>query len=144
MCIGGEFGIGSQRSRLLSQWRPHGFINHTQDGLSVDTDPSTENERSIAPGGLTGASLRAVGSQYALGVQLLHFRLAEAEPAEDFNVVLAELGGDTADPHAFATFDRGANVRHLTQFRFARLLDDTAVAPLRVGEQLRVIIDWAA
>jgi len=35
-------------------------------------------------------------------------------------------------------------VRHLTQFRVARILHEAAVADLRVGEHLRVVIDRAA
>jgi hypothetical protein len=43
--------------------------------------------------------------------QSLNLRLAEAEPAEDLGIVLAELGGDGAHPHALADLDRGADVR---------------------------------
>jgi hypothetical protein len=34
-----------------------------------------------------------------------------AAPAQDFGIVLAELGGDGAHPHALADLDRGAEVQ---------------------------------
>ena len=76
--------------------------------------------------------------------QLRHLVFAEPEPAEDLGVVLAELGGDGAHPHTFADFDRGADVRHLAQFRVARILHEAAVAHLRVGEHLGISVNRAA
>jgi hypothetical protein len=58
--------------------------------------------------------------------------------------MLAELWRDIAHPDTLADPDRCANVRHLTQFRVARILHEPAVADLRVGKHLRVIIDRAA
>ena len=84
--------------------------------------------------------MRAIRLQHALGAQILHLRLAEAEPAEDLGVVLAELGGDGAHPHTLADLDRGADVRDLAQFRVARVLNE---AHLRVVEHLGVIVDRA-
>src|SRR5271167_4408026 len=85
-----------------------------------------------------------VGSHYAFGAKPIYFPLADTEAAEDFGVVLAELGGDGAHPHSLADLDRSADVRHLAQFRVARILHEAAVAHLRVGEHLRVIVDRAA
>src|SRR6266478_8519478 len=84
------------------------------------------------------------GSHYAFGAKLIYLRFTQAEPAEDFGVVLAELRGDGAHPYTLADLDRGADVRDLAQIRVARVLHEAAVAHLRVGEQLRVIVDRAA
>jgi hypothetical protein len=53
-----------------------------------------------------GETTRLRRSQYALGVQLPHFRLADPEAAKDFGAVLAEFGRDIAHPHPFADLDR--------------------------------------
>ena len=52
------------------------------------------------------AKLGAAGSQHALGAELLNLRLRHPEAAEDFGVVLAELGGDIAHPYTLTDFDR--------------------------------------
>src|SRR6202023_1985029 len=84
------------------------------------------------------------GSQRALSAQPLHLRFAHPEPAEDLGIVLAELGGDGAHPYTLADLDRGADVRHFAELRIARVLHEAAVAHLRVGEHLRVIVDRTA
>ena len=79
-------------------------------------------------------------SQNASAAQFPHPGLGHAEPAKYLGVVLAELRGDGAHPHTVAEFDWGADVRDLAQFRVARVLHEAAVAHLRVGKQLRVIM----
>src|SRR6266700_1820891 len=74
------------------------------------------------------------GLQHSPSAQLLHFCLGHAETAEDLGVVLTELWGDGAHPHAPADLDRGADVRDVTQLRVVRVLDQAAVAHLRVAE----------
>jgi hypothetical protein len=71
------------------------------------------------------------------GAQILHLRRAEAEPAEDFGIALAELGGDGAHPHALAYLDRGADVRDFAKFRVARVLHEAAVASLAGSSRVR-------
>src|SRR6516165_10833745 len=93
---------------------------------------------------ITRAIVLAAGSQYAAGAQSGHFHLAYAEPAKDLGIVLSELRGDGAHPHPLADLDRGADVRDLAQFRVAGILHEGAVTHLRVGEHLRVIVNWAA
>ena len=85
----------------------------------------------------------AARSDDACRLQPLKVRFAHPEPAEDFSVVLAELGRDGTNSHRFADFDRGADVRDLAQFRVARILNEAAVAHLWVGKHLRVIVDRA-
>src|SRR6516225_12475625 len=46
------------------------------------------------------------GLQHAPLVQALHLGLDHPEAAEDLGVMLAELGGDAAHPHALADLDR--------------------------------------
>src|ERR1700726_2389047 len=62
-----------------------------------------------------GKIARRPNSQYAPRAQLLHLAFTHAEPAEDFGVVLAELGCDGAHAHAIADLDRGADVRHFAE-----------------------------
>src|SRR5262252_6304780 len=45
---------------------------------------------------ITGAIVRAAGSQYAAGAQSGHLGLARPEATEDLGIVLAELGSDAA------------------------------------------------
>src|SRR5215469_2473032 len=85
-----------------------------------------------------------VTSQYTSIPQPLHFRLADAEAAEDLGVVLAKPRGDGAYPYIVTDPDRRADMQQLTQFGIARVLHEAAVANLWIGEHLRVIVDWAA
>ena len=52
--------------------------------------------------------------------------------------------GDGSHPHTVADRDRGTDVRHLAQLGIARILHEPAVADLRVGEHLCVVVDRAA
>jgi len=74
----------------------------------------------------------------------VHLRIGQPEMAEDLGILLAELRGDSAHRHALAALDRDADVWDLAQLRVARLLNEAAVADLRVGEPLRVIINRIA
>src|SRR5271165_5040996 len=86
----------------------------------------------------------SMGSQHALDAQLLYLPVGHSEAAEDFGIVLADLGGDGAHPYAVADLDRAADMRDFAEFRVAGVLDEAAVAYLRVGEHLPVVIDRAA
>jgi hypothetical protein len=72
----------------------------------------------------------------SLDAQLLHLRLAQPEPAKDLGIVLPELWGGRAHPHIVADLDRGSYMRDIAQFLVGRVLDETAVAHLRVAEHL--------
>lgn len=85
-----------------------------------------------------------IGLQHAPLAQPVHLRIGQPEMAEDLGILQAELRGDSAHLHALADLDRDADVWDLAQLRVARLLNEAAVADLRVGERLRVIIDRAA
>jgi len=85
-----------------------------------------------------------IGLQHAPLAQPVHLRIGQPEMAEDLGILLAELRGDSAHRHALAALDRDADVWDLAQLRVARLLNEAAVADLRVGEPLRVIINRAA
>src|SRR5215472_8713684 len=80
---------------------------------------------------------------YFLLPERFHLLRADPEAAEDLGVVLAELGRHGAHPNTLADLDRGADMRHLAQLRVACILHEAAVADLRVGEHLRIIVDWA-
>src|SRR5260370_23760193 len=114
-----------------------GGNRHAQPTATAPHPDSTQS-------GCRGKITRRRDSQHAFRAQPLHLWLAHADAAENFGVVLAELGGDSAHPHALADFDRGADVRNLADLRVARVLDKATMAHLRVGEHLRVVVDRAA
>jgi hypothetical protein len=108
-----------------------GYCNHRRLKLGIGAKQPTEQKLNAGDHSTPQACRRAI------------FRLTDAETAEDFGVVLTELGGDIAHLHTLTDPDRGADVRHLAEFRVTGILHEPAVADLRVGEHLRLIVDWA-
>jgi hypothetical protein len=76
---------------------------------------------------MLGRNITTEASDCASGSQFPQLDLAHTKAAKDLGIVLAELGGDCADPHTLADLDRGADVRHLTQFRVARISRESLI-----------------